>query len=73
MSRARFIADGDACTVFGVVFGQGEWTDVSALDPDYVARLAANPTFEFEPITVEADPDPTPAPDDAPVGGDADL
>ncbi len=52
MARLRFIApghEGQVCVTWGHAFPFGEWVDAGRLAPDAVARLAANPTFEFEP------------------------
>ena len=73
MARVRFIGPGDTCTVFGATFHAFRWTTSHGLDDDCVSRLATNPTFEVQADAVDGDPDPEDAPDDAPVGGDADA
>ena len=51
MARVRFIASGhdhQVCEVFGREFPHGAWVEASDMDPEHLALLAANPTFEAD-------------------------
>jgi hypothetical protein len=51
MARLRFIAPGhdhQVCEVFGREFPHGAWVEASDMDPEHLALLADNPTFEFD-------------------------
>lgn len=51
MARLRFIAAGhdhQVCEVFGREFPHGAWVEASDMDPEHVALLTANPTFEAD-------------------------
>lgn len=52
MARLRFNAAGHehaTCEAFGREFPHGEWVDAEGMNPEHVATLASNPTFEHEP------------------------
>jgi hypothetical protein len=51
MARLRFIAPGhdhQVCEVFGREFLHGNWVEASDMQPEHLALLSANPTFEAD-------------------------
>jgi hypothetical protein len=51
MARLRFIAPGhdhQVCEAFGREFPHRAWVEASDMDPEHLALLAANPTFEAD-------------------------
>jgi hypothetical protein len=51
MARLRFIAPGhdhQVCEAFGRRFPHQTWVEASDMDPEHLAALAANPTFDAD-------------------------
>lgn len=52
MARLRFMAPGhdhQVCEAFGREFPHSAWVEASDMDPEHLALLTANPTFELDP------------------------
>ncbi|HSZ50451.1 MAG TPA: hypothetical protein VK801_02675 [Caulobacteraceae bacterium] len=65
MARLRFIARGhdhQVCEVFGREFPHGAWVEASEMDPEHLALLADNPTFESDFGVAKATTEAPPAP-----------